>query len=65
MMKENYLALIAERCSKIKDNYILLNIINTHEWYMKVDIEKYVNIMIAIGFSKEESLVIYKELLRR
>ena len=65
-MKKQLLEDLNNRVNKIKDKKkqkIIKIILNNKNWYYDFNIDEFLNIMFDLGYDKEQSLNIYKQLI--
>lgn len=65
-MKEKILEEInnsIENCNDVNKKKLIKNIIQYKKWYVNMDINVFVSILIDIGYSKEKALEYYKTIV--
>ena len=62
-MKDIELRLLKLKEENLKKYELIKKIINSDNWFLKLDIDTFVNILNELGYDKEEALNIYKKLI--
>lgn len=65
-MNKTILDEINDRVPSIKDERkkkLITSILKKNDWYLSINLDTFISILIDLGYSKEEALNIYKDLV--